>query len=279
MSEDLNILFLGDIVGRPGRYAVKYFLENVEEILSCKPDLVIANAENASHGFGLTEKNYNDLLSYGVDILTSGNHIWDRKDIFNYIEGTDRLIRPINYPPDTPGRGSLVYQKDGVSYAVINFLGRVFMSAYESPWAISKEEILTLQSQTPIVIADFHAEASAEKVAFGKYLADFGVTAMVGTHTHVQTADESIINQTTAYITDVGACAATNGVIGMDYETSLKRLSTLLPVRYEVADIDKSLICGVIISVDRNTGIAKNITRIQHSIDLKTLLEEGKLLI
>lgn len=277
MSDLIKLLFLGDIVGRPGRYAVKYFLQNAESYLGFKPDFVIANCENASHGFGLTEKNYNELLESGIDLLTSGNHIWDRKDIFNYIEGADYLIRPLNYPTETPGQGSKIVNKNGVSYAVINLLGRIFMDPYESPWECIKTEILKYQMETPVIIVDFHAEATAEKIAFGYYLADLGITAMIGTHTHVPTADEEIITDTMAYITDVGFCGASYSVIGMDVESSIKRLTSLLPARYNIPPLEEAVVCGVCIYIDPSTGISKDIYRIKHKIDLKKLIEEDKL--
>lgn len=260
MTHKVNILFLGDIVGRVGRLVVRNYIANLSELQ--KPDFIIANAENASHGFGLTEKNHNELISYGINCLTSGNHIWDKKDIFSYIDGSEYLIRPINYPVNTPGVGSRIFELPNCKIGVINILGRTFMNPIESPWTVIKEEIIKLKEITPIIFIDFHAEASAEKICFGKYCSELGVSAVVGTHTHVQTADEKIINNTTAYITDAGFCGDANGVIGMDYETSLKRLSTSLPERFEVADSGESQLNGVNISIDLNTGCALNIERI-----------------
>ncbi|MGD9580132.1 MAG: TIGR00282 family metallophosphoesterase [Vampirovibrionia bacterium] len=277
MTTTKKILFLGDIVGRPGRSAVNHFVNNIESYLDYKPDFVIANCENASHGFGLTEKNYNELITSGIDLLTSGNHIWDRKEIFSYIDNADSLIRPLNYPEGTPGKGSIVIKKDDFSLGVINILGRVFMDPYESPWAIIKDEVIKLQAQTPNVIVDFHAEATAEKIAFGYFLSELGVTAMIGTHTHVQTADESILDGVTAYITDVGSCAAKRSVIGMDINSSLKRLSSLLPARYEIPSVDEVTISGIILSVDTLTGIPVGISRLKQDINLLNLSNEDKL--
>lgn len=277
MSNAIKLVFLGDIVGRPGRFAVKYFMENIEDYLYIRPDFVIANCENASHGFGLTEKNYNDLIGCGIDVLTSGNHIWDKKEIFNYIDRADYLIRPFNYPEGTPGKGYKIFKKNGFSIGVLNFLGRIFMDPYESPWRDIKNELLSLQSQTPVIIVDFHAEATAEKIAFGYHLADLGVTAMLGTHTHVQTADQKIINNSTAYISDVGFCGATTSVIGMDVNTSIKRLSSLLPTKYEVADIDEACINGVLLSINKESGTSESIERINFTINLKDLIAEGKI--
>ncbi|MEW5818709.1 MAG: TIGR00282 family metallophosphoesterase [Cyanobacteriota bacterium] len=277
MNDTIKILFLGDIVGRPGRFAVKYFIQNIESFLTEKPDFIFANCENASHGFGLTEKNYNELIEASIDLLTSGNHIWDRKEIYSYIDKAPFLIRPINYPENTPGKGSSVVTKNGVSVAVINFLGRIFMDPYESPWVLIKDEILKLQSITPIVIIDFHAEATAEKIAFGYYLSDLGASAMIGTHTHVPTADETILNDCMAYITDVGYCGAVPSVIGMDIDSSIKKLSSLLPSRYEVPPVNEAVVCGALISINANTGVSSDIQRIKYQLDLKKLIEEDKI--
>jgi metallophosphoesterase (TIGR00282 family) len=277
MSDNIKILFLGDIVGRPGRNSVKYFLQNMEELIGYKADFVIANCENASHGFGLTEKNYRELIEYGIDILTSGNHIWDRKEIFHYIDQAEKLVRPLNYPDVTPGKGTIVISKDNYKVAVVNVLGRVFMEPYESPWKLIKSEITKLQMETPIVIVDFHAEATAEKIAFGHYMSQLGVTALLGTHTHVQTADEKILNNTTAYITDAGYCGADNSVIGMDVNTSISRLKSLLPVRYEIPPIENTVINAIMLTVNINNGLPLSIERIVQHFDLKKIMDEGKL--
>jgi hypothetical protein len=277
MKDNIKILFLGDIVGRPGRISVKYFLQNVNEFLGYKPDLVIANCENASHGFGLTEKNYHDLLSFGIDILTSGNHIWDRKEIFNYIDSADRLLRPLNYPENVSGKGSLIYSGENYKVAVISILGRIFMDHYNSPWEVIKPEITRLQMETPVIIVDFHAEATAEKKAFGHFLSKIGVTAMLGTHTHVQTSDETIMHDVMAYITDAGYCGASESVIGMDISSSLNRLTTLLPSRYEIPAVDKATVNGVTLTVNPYNGIPESIQRVKQDLDLKKAIEEGKL--
>lgn len=259
----IDILFLGDIVGRPGRLAVKNYLSRLEN----KPDFIIANIENASHGFGLTERNYNDIVEFGVDALTSGNHIWDKKEIFNYIDKANKLVRPLNYPKGTPGVGSRIFKTENFSIGVISLLGRVFMAPIDSPWGLIEEEIKKIQYETPIIIIDFHAEATAEKICLGYFADNLGVSAVIGTHTHVQTADERILDGGTAYITDVGSCCAYNSVIGMDIETSLKRLLTGLPEKYEISDDERAEINGVLISVSINTGSAENIKRIKVLYD------------
>lgn len=260
MTNKVNILFLGDIVGRAGRLVVQNYIANLSDLN--RPDFIIANAENASHGFGLTEKNHNELISFGINCLTSGNHIWDKKEIFKYIDSSEHLIRPVNYPENTPGVGSRIFELKNCKIGVINILGRTFMNPIDSPWTTIKAEIEKIKEITPVIIVDFHAEASAEKICFGKYCADLGVSAVIGTHTHVQTADEKIINNTTAYITDAGFCGDANGVIGMDYETSLRRLITSLPERFEVANSKESQLNGINITVDLNSGWALNIERI-----------------
>lgn len=257
-KKTLKILFFGDLVGKPGRFGLRDYLAE----LQAKPDFVIANVENASHGFGLTEKNYNDISGYGVDCMTSGNHIWDKRDIFTYIENAPKLLRPINYPAGTPGNGSGIFEaENGVKVGVISVLGRVFMNLLDSQWEIVKDEIEKIKKITPIVIIDFHAEATAEKICFAKYCSELGASAFFGTHTHVQTADESIINNM-GYITDAGFCGAKDGVIGMEYSTSLNRFLTGIPERYEVADSEFTQINAVEVEIDINTGYAVAIKRI-----------------
>ena len=274
-DNNLKVLFFGDMVGKPGRFAVRDFLQSPntfnglsrEEDFS--EDFVVANVENASHGFGLTEKNYHDLESYGIHCMTSGNHIWDKKDIFNYVETADKLVRPINYPSEVAGTGSRIFEFNGYKIGVINALGRVFMNPLNSPWELVKAEIEKIREITPIIIIDFHAEATAEKICFARFCSELGCSAFFGTHTHVQTADETIIDGKTAYISDVGFCGATDGVIGMDYKTSLNRFLTGLPERYEIADSDCSQINAVEVEIGPQSGHAIAIRRILCSIDKK----------
>lgn len=257
-DKTIKILFFGDMVGKPGRFAVRdYLLEHKSEY-----DFIIANVENASHGFGLTEKNYNDLLSYGIDAMTSGNHIWDKREIFNYIDKADKLIRPINYPQNTPGTGCRVFDCGEYKIAVLNILGKVFVNIVDFQWEMIVQEIKKLKELAPIVIVDFHGEATAEKICFGKFCAEFGVSAFFGTHTHVQTADEKILNGTCGYITDAGFCGTSDGVIGMDYNTSLTRFITNIPERYEVAEGNEVQVNAVEVEIDILNGIAKAIKRV-----------------
>ena len=267
MKKHVKILFYGDVVGKLGRRAVGDCL-NEYRAQESLPVFAIVNVENASHGFGLTEKNYNELSDYGFNCFTSGNHIWDKKDIFNYIKKAEKLIRPINYPKKTKGVGSKVFEigeKEAVvKIAVINILGRVFMSPVDSPWEIVKKEVKKLKKITPNILIDFHAEATAEKICFATFCSNLGISAFIGTHTHVQTADEKIINNM-AYITDVGFCGAMDSIIGMEYSTSLKRLSTGMPERYEVAASKNIQINAIEILLDTETG---------KSIDIKRILLE-----
>jgi len=259
-NNTIKIIFFGDIVGKPGRFAVRDFLEENGQ----NYDFVIANIENASHGFGLTEKNYNELKNCGIDCMTCGNHIWDEKDIYSYIDNAGSLLRPINYPKGTRGTGSRIFNTGNFKIGVINVLGRVFMNLVDSPWEMVEQEIERMKKITPVIIIDFHAEATAEKICFGKFCAQRGVSAFFGTHTHVQTADESILNGM-AYITDTGFCGASDGVIGMDYETSLKRFMTAIPERYEVAAGEVTQINAAEVEITPSTGIAAGIKRINCS--------------
>ena len=269
-TEILKFLIFGDITGKQGRVAVKnYLAQNKDNNI---PTFVIANIENASHGFGLTKKNYEDLAAAGIDCFTSGNHIWDKKDIFEYIDDANNLLRPINYPVGTRGKGVQVFEIAGHRFAVINVLGRVFMPPIDSPWVVVTDTIQSLIKEgIESVFIDFHAEATAEKICFAKYLAKkFNnedkaiVKAFWGTHTHVQTADEQIYNGM-AYITDVGFCGTNDSVIGMEFATSFKRLSTSLPERYEIAESSIAQINGVEVLINNNA--ATLIKRINLVVD------------
>lgn len=262
-DKKIKILFLGDLAGKPGRLAVQNFL--IQKPVDI--DFVIANVENASHGFGLTAKNYDELSSCGIDCMTSGNHIWDKKDIFEYIERAEKLIRPANYP-EAPGKGYRIFDVAGCKIGVINALGRTFMPVIDSPLYIIEKIINEIKEETNIIFIDFHGEATAEKLCYGRYFSALGISAFVGTHTHVQTADETIINGRTAYITDVGFCGDADGIIGMDYESSLKHIITMMPGRFEVAASGNIVINGVSITIDKTTGFAEAIER----INIKTKL-------
>lgn len=260
MSKQLKIVFFGDIVGKLGRKAAGDFLLEFKQS-DYPPNFAIANVENASHGFGLTEKNYNELSNYGFDCMTSGNHIWDKKEIFQYISRADKLIRPINYPKKTKGVGSKIFEVGEYKIGVVNALGRTFMHPCDSPWELVKKEIKKIKKITPNILIDFHAEATAEKICFARYCCELGASAFIGTHTHVQTADEKIINNDMAYITDAGFCGVADSVIGMDYKTSLKRLASGLPERYEIAKSKVIEVNAVEILLDADSGKSLNIKR------------------
>lgn len=235
-EKKFKILFIGDIVGRPGREVVKKFLldDNNKE----KYDFIIANVENASHGFGLTKKNHDELLSYGINAMTSGNHIWDKREVFTYINESDALIRPYNYHNSAPGVGYKIFNDRII---VINLLGKTFMPPIDCPFVALEKIINELKEQTnledKIIFVDFHAEATAEKQCFARFAAELGVSAVVGTHTHVQTADEKIIDSMCAYLSDAGFCGSDRGVIGMEYSASLRRLISSINERFDVENL------------------------------------------
>ncbi len=255
----MKILFIGDIVGRPGRQLARDVLPRLVD--QHMIDLVVANGENAAAGFGLTPDVVNELFDMGMDVLTTGNHVWDKRDGLVCLEQEPALLRPANYPPDTPGRGVGVYQTaGGVSVAVVNLQGRVFMGELDCPFRKADEIIAQLGPAQKIIFVDFHAEATSEKGALGAYL-DGRVSAVVGTHTHVQTADERLLPGGTAFISDVGMTGARDSVIGIRKELSIQRFMTQMPVRYEISKKDPML-CAVVIDVDETTGRSRKIERV-----------------
>jgi metallophosphoesterase (TIGR00282 family) len=258
----MNILFIGDIVGRPGRELIRVGLRALVDRYAL--DLVIANAENSAAGFGITKDIGDTLFEWGVDVMTSGNHIWDKKEALPYIAQEPRLLRPANYPAGVPGRGSYVAQTgDGRAVGVINVMGRVFMLNIDDPFAVVLREIEAIRHRTRIIIVDFHAEATSEKVAMGWHL-DGKVTAVLGTHTHVQTADERVLPGGTAYLTDAGMTGPHDSIIGMEKAPSLERFLNAMPARFEPATGNPRL-NGAVIEADDKTGRAKSITRISVS--------------
>ncbi len=235
----MNILFIGDIVGKPGRRAVRELLPGLIE--DRRIDLVIANCENAAAGFGVTPEIIEELLEARIDIMTSGNHIWDKKEILEWMDNCGMLLRPANYPEGAPGRGSAVIRSsNGIPVGVLNVAGRVFMHPIDCPFRTADREIETLRQKARIIIVDMHAEATSEKVAMGWYL-DGKVTAVLGTHTHVQTADQRILSRGTAYITDVGMTGPCDSVIGINKEAILQRFLLQIPNRFDVAKRDVRL--------------------------------------
>jgi metallophosphoesterase (TIGR00282 family) len=249
-------LFLGDIVGRPGRRAVSEFLPGLVD--AHQPLFVIANAENAAGGVGLTPAIAAELHGQGVHGITLGNHAFGKREIYDYLVRDARIARPANMPASTPGSGMVLIERDGVRLALMNVCGRVFMDGYDDPFACVDR--LVDSCDTPHVVLDFHAEATSEKVAMG-YHAEGRVSAVLGTHTHVATADERILPGGTAYITDVGMCGPVGSVIGMDREIILHRFRTSLPARFEVAEAP-GVISAVVIDVERSSGRATAIERV-----------------
>jgi hypothetical protein len=256
----IRILFIGDIVGKPGRQIVQNGLPHLIEEFA--PNLVIANGENAAGGNGLTPQIAEELFACGIHVLTGGNHIWKQREIIEYINEEPRVIRPANYPEGAPGNYFYIWEKEGVKIAVLSLLGRVFMEPIDCPFKRGEKEVAQLSQITPNIVVDFHAEATSEKVAMGWFL-DGKVSAVCGTHTHVQTADERILPGGTAYITDIGMSGPFDSVIGVDKEAVLAKFLTGLPVRFEVAKRDPRL-CGVKITIDQLTGKAISIERFQY---------------
>ena len=254
MGKSLKALFIGDIIGRPGRNALYNLLPDLRK--KFKPDLVIANAENAASGFGLTEKVYSELVDkLRIDILTSGNHIWDKKEVFTFIDKADKLIRPYNYPrSDVPGQGFQIVTMNGVKVAIANLIGCVFMGNFDSPFHRADDLLGEIGAEVKCIILDFHAEATSEKNAIGWYL-DGRVSAVIGTHTHVQTADERILPGGTAYISDAGMCGGIDSVIGVDKEKILERFLTQVPVKFTPA-AGRAVVNGVFLEIDSETGKA-----------------------
>ncbi|HXC92875.1 MAG TPA: TIGR00282 family metallophosphoesterase [Geobacteraceae bacterium] len=255
----VNILFIGDIVGKPGRQAVSRELHRLVDRYNV--DVVIANGENASGGFGITAESAKELFACGIHLFTSGNHIWDKKEALEYLKKEERIIRPANYPDGTPGKGSaVVTTPGGIKVGVINLEGRVFMNSLECPFRTADREIAALSESTKVILVDFHAEATSEKTSLGWYL-DGRVSAVVGTHTHVQTADERILTEGTAYITDAGMTGAFDSVIGVRKDEPIYKFLTQLPAKFEVAKKDLRL-NGVVLTIDDTSGKALGIERV-----------------
>ena len=263
-SSIVKILFIGDLVGRPGRSITATLMPRLRR--EYEPDLVIANGENSAGGAGITSSAIAKMKHYGIKVITSGNHIYDKKEIFSFIDHEPRLIRPANWPPNHPGRGWLVETlPSGIRVGVLNLIGRIFMKPADCPFRKADEVLETLRHEAEVILVDFHAEATAEKQCMGWYL-DGRVTAVIGTHTHIPTADEHILPSGTAYITDVGMTGPHDSVIGVRKEQSLRRMKDLLPVQYKVAEGDLQL-HAVLVEADGSSGKAHSIKRIAMRID------------
>lgn len=270
----MKILFIGDVVGSPGRAAVK----GLVSVLRAKEniDVVVANAENSAGGSGITPRTARDLFQSGCDVLTSGDHVWRRAEIVELLHQDAMVLRPANFPKVTPGAGSAIFKtKSGISVGVICLLGRVFIDAMvESPFAVAIEEIKEIKKQTPIILVDIHGEATSEKVAMGWFL-DGEVSAVLGTHTHIQTADEQILPKGTAYITDVGMTGPYDSVIGRKKERIIERFLTGMPTRFELAT-DQVELHGAIVEVDEKTGKALNIRRVRDKYLLSSSIKRSE---
>jgi metallophosphoesterase (TIGR00282 family) len=269
----VRILFIGDIVGKPGRELIRRGVGPLIE--HHQIDLVVANAENAAAGSGITREIGDQILGWGVDVMTSGNHIWSKREALDYIGTEPRLLRPANFPAGVPGNGSyLARSSDGRTAGIINVMGRVFMQQIDDPFTVVMRELEALRPRAKVILVDFHAEATSEKAAMGWYL-DGKVTAVVGTHTHVQTADERILPKGTAYLTDVGMTGPHDSIIGVEIEPAIHRFLTGLPSRFEPAVANPRL-NAVIVDANEKTGHAVDIERLSYSLDeLEQLTNAG----
>jgi 2',3'-cyclic-nucleotide 2'-phosphodiesterase len=269
----VRILFIGDIFGKPGREIARRAIPALVERREI--DFVIANVENSAAGFGVTGDIADTILGYGVDVMTTGNHVWDKKEILDYIPRQPKLLRPANFPAGVPGRGSYLGRtRTGEPVGVINLMGRIFMAPLDDPFAAALREIEQLRAKARIIIVDFHAEATSEKVAMGWHL-DGRATAVFGTHTHVQTADERILPKGTAYLTDVGMTGPHDSIIGVEIAAALGRFLTALPQKFETATGNPRL-NAVVIQADEKTGRATSIERLSlNADDLQQLAEKA----
>jgi len=260
--KELKVLFIGDIIGKLGRTVCRQVLPELKRELS--PDLIIANGENSAHGYGITEKVYKELLEMGIEAITMGNHVWDKKETVTGIDKMPLVVRPANYPPGVPGKGYLILEKSGAKIALANLSGRTFMPPLDCPFQAIQKLLPTFE--TNLVIVDMHAEATSEKCAMGWFL-DGEVSAVLGTHTHVMTADERILPKGTAFIADIGMVGAHNSIIGMNKEQILKRFTTQMPEKFEPTEKGPGLFNAVILRIDAVSGKAKEIKRIVKVVE------------
>ena len=259
----MKILFIGDIVGEPGRKAVERVLPRLRD--EQQIDFVIANGENSAGGNGITPPIAGELFSAGVDVITCGDHLWDQKSVLDLLHGEPRFLRPLNYPPEVPGRGAAVFQVRNLPpVGVMNAQGRTFMAPLENPFPLAAREAARLREKTKIIFLDMHAEATSEKIAIARHL-DGQVSAVVGTHTHVQTADEQIFPGGTAYLTDAGFTGPHDGVLGREVEPVIRRFITGMPQRFDVAK-NRVMLHGCLIRIDDATGHALSIQRVSETI-------------
>ncbi len=259
----VKLLFIGDIVGQPGRRAVKELVPQLRQQHALS--LVVANGENSAGGSGITLKTAEEIFAAGVDVITCGDHLWDQKEVMGLLEGERRFVRPLNYPPGTPGQGSTIFQAPGLPpVAILNLQGRTFMPPLENPFHAALAEVERLRQTTNIIVVDFHAEATSEKIALARML-DGRVSAVIGTHTHVQTADEQIFPGGTAFLSDGGFTGPHESVLGREIEPIIRRFMTNMPQKFEVAK-ERILLQGAVVEIDEQTGRAKGIQRVSQGL-------------
>jgi len=259
----MNVLFIGDVVGRPGRAALRHHLSDLVE--RCRPGLVIANGENAAAGFGITASVADEIFAAGVDVITTGNHVWNKKEAEQLLAQDERILRPANYPPEAPGRGAGVFEsRGGLPVAVLNLSGRVFMDCIDCPFREAEKQIAQLRPRTPLIVVDMHGEATSEKRAMGWMLAG-RVSAVIGTHTHVQTADAQVLPRGTAYITDVGMVGPHESVLGVEAGIVIERFKRKTPVKFELAR-GPVMIGAAVVDIDEESGCARSIEPLQEVV-------------
>lgn len=259
----MNIMMIGDICGRPGRYAAAQCIPLLKQ--EYHVDLIIANGENSAGGVGITSSVLEELLKMNIDMITTGNHIWDKKEVFNFIDQDHPLVRPANYPPGTPGKGYHILQIKDRKIGIINLAGRTFMPPMDCPFRVADQILSEIKDICDIIIIDFHAEATSEKLALAWYL-DGKVSCIAGTHTHIQTADERILPQGTAYISDLGMVGSWNSILGMDKEPVIKKFLTGLPAKFNVAADHDAIFCAIILQIDMDSNKVNHIIRIQKHV-------------
>ncbi len=260
----MRVLFIGDVVGSMGREMITEYVPRLKK--KYRPQVTIVNGENAASGRGITEKIYKKLLQDGVDVVTMGNHTWDNRDIFEFIDDAKKMVRPANFPEGTPGQGMVFVKVNQVELAVINMQARSFMTDLDDPFRKMQALVAEARKRTPIIFVDFHGETTSEKQAMGWFL-DGEVSAVVGTHTHVQTNDAPILPKGTAYLTDVGMTGPYDGILGMRRDVIIEKFLTAMPKRFEVVEEGRAILCGCLLEIDDATGKAKDIQLIQINDD------------
>lgn len=255
----MKILFIGDVVGSPGRKMVQQYLPKLKE--KYRPHVTIINGENSAGGKGITEKIYKQFLQWGAQAITMGNHTWDKKEVLEFIDDAKYLVRPANFPEGTPGKGLVFLKNNSTEIAIINLQGRTFLNPLDDPFKKIDQLIAEAKKRTNMIFVDFHAEATSEKLALAWYV-DGRVSAVIGTHTHIQTADERILPEGTAFLTDVGMTGSYDGIIGVEKDAVIKRFLTSLPVRFEVDEKGRTQLNACLIDIDETSGNATNIERV-----------------